>query len=127
MLVFMTLGQNHAHTINGKVVHKDVVAVFKNMTEAQVREMMHKDYENKYCTTYTSDTWGTHNMQYYPDGYVCVDFEQEGDELCPDCRKHFIALDMSSSCNCHNNFNPPCSHCEGGVNCCPGCGFDFSN
>lgn len=75
MLVFVTFGQVHAHSINGKTVDKDCVAVFGTMSEEDVRQLLHDCYRNEYATTYTQETWEEGMLAYFPRGYVFVDFE----------------------------------------------------
>jgi hypothetical protein len=77
MLTFVTFGQVHAHSINGKTLDKDCVAVFGRMSEADVRALLHDSYNNEYAQTFNHTNWDVNLLKYFPRGYVYVDFEPE--------------------------------------------------
>lgn len=71
---YMTFGQVHAHSINGKTVDKDCVALFHN-DEETARKYMRVHCGNKYFTTYDGETWDQiqhDHIDYYPRGIVDV-------------------------------------------------------
>jgi hypothetical protein len=68
MKTFVTFGQSHSHTINGKVFDKDCVAIVKGD-----RQKVFEIFGPKFCFEYSAEDWKEESMQYYPRGYIEVE------------------------------------------------------
>ena len=72
MKTYVTFGQIHVHSVNGKTFDKDCVAVIEASTEARGREMAFEFFNNKFFTTYPKDSFDMDNMKYFPRGFIKV-------------------------------------------------------
>jgi len=70
---YITFGQDHAHSVNGKTFDKDCVAVIEADDAAQGRAKAFEYFGKKWCFEYPEAFW-THEMSYYPRGYINVNF-----------------------------------------------------
>lgn len=68
MKTYVTFGQAHTHSVNGKTFDKDCVAVVHGD-----REKVFEIFGPAFSFEYSEDTWDDKNMRYYPRGYITVD------------------------------------------------------
>ena len=67
MITFVTFGQTHVHSINGKTFDKDCVAVVNGD-----RDNVFEIFGPKFCMTYSQQEFDPMGMKYYPRGYIAV-------------------------------------------------------
>lgn len=79
-LHFVTFGQSHAHSVNGKTVDKDTVAVFPLTDDEDGRALAFETFGTKFCFEYPESYWDTDNMKYFPKGYVTIGFNDMTDD-----------------------------------------------
>ncbi len=73
MKTFITFGQIHVHSINGKTIDKDCVAVINHTKDEDGRAIAFELFGNKYSMEYPEKYWKESDMlHYYPRGYVEV-------------------------------------------------------
>ena len=70
MKTYVTFGQVHTHSINGKTLDKDSVAVIERDTEQEGRSAAFEYFGKKFFTTY-ADT--PPKMEYFPRGFIGID------------------------------------------------------
>jgi hypothetical protein len=68
MKTYVTFGQVHVHSINGKTFDKDCVAVVNGN-----RDKVFEIFGGVFCFEYPEDTWNEEEIKYYPRGYITVD------------------------------------------------------
>jgi hypothetical protein len=67
MRTFVTFGQTHTHSINGKTFDKDCVAVVNGD-----REEVRKLFGDKFSVAYHEQDFDPKIMTYFPRGYITV-------------------------------------------------------
>ncbi len=67
---YVTFGQLHIHSVNGKTLDKDTVAVIFAPSATEGREKAFEYFGHEFFTTYTDDTWSESKLEYFPKGYV---------------------------------------------------------
>ena len=67
---YVTFGQEHTHSVNGKTLDKDTVAVFKVESHAKGRAKAFELFDDKFFTDYHGEQWNKNNLKYFPKGYV---------------------------------------------------------
>ena len=72
MKTYVTFGYGHAHSINGKTLDKDTVAVINHTEEESGREIAFELFGPKFCFEYPEENWDESKMSYFPKGYVEV-------------------------------------------------------
>ena len=70
MKTYVTFGQVHAHSVNGKTFDKDCVAVIHAPTHKEGREVAFELFGDKFFTTY--DNKESVHLEYYPRGLIEV-------------------------------------------------------
>lgn len=70
MDLYITFGQVHVHSVNGKTFDKDCVALIECTDEEQGREQAFALFGGKFCFSYP-DT--PPDMQYFPRGIINID------------------------------------------------------
>lgn len=66
MKTFVTFGQTHVHSIDGKTFDKDCVAVVEGD-----RDKVFEIFGPKFCFEYPEEHWDESKMmQYFPRGYI---------------------------------------------------------
>lgn len=66
-----TMGQAHVHSINGKTIDKDTVAVIQAHTHKEAREIAHVMFEGEFSNSYSEEVWEHSGyIKYFPKGYV---------------------------------------------------------
>jgi hypothetical protein len=69
---YVTLGYDHVHLIDGKILDRDTVAVFEAESAQKGREKAFELFGAKFCFEYHDTKWKESNMQYFPKGYVYI-------------------------------------------------------
>jgi hypothetical protein len=67
---YITLGQDHVHHIDGKLINKDCVAVIPAETAKEGRDKAFELFGPKFCFEYFDSRWNEESLKYYPRGYV---------------------------------------------------------
>jgi hypothetical protein len=67
---YVTFGQTHVHSINGKTFDKDCVARIKSKNYKEGREKAFKYFNGIFCSSYQDEQWDENNMSYFPKGYI---------------------------------------------------------
>ena len=71
MKTYVTFGQDHVHSINGKTFDKDCVAVIEAPTAAEGRQRAMEAFNGVFCFSYPEDRWEEHQqMVYFRRGYL---------------------------------------------------------
>jgi hypothetical protein len=71
MKTYVTFGQVHVHSVNGKTFDKDTVAVIESESPEKGREIAFETFGDKFCFEYPEAHWEG-KMEYFPKGYVNV-------------------------------------------------------
>ena len=69
---YVTFGQIHVHSVNGKTFDKDCVAVIKSATFAEGRALAFEYFGDKFGTSYQDNQWDESDLEFYPRGYINV-------------------------------------------------------
>lgn len=75
MKTYITFGQIHAHSINGKTVDKDCVAVINAETYKKGRDLAMSWFNGEFHNSYPEDYFNVRKeeiMEYYPRGLIEV-------------------------------------------------------
>jgi hypothetical protein len=67
---FVTFGQNHVHSVDGKTLDRNCVAVLKARTWEEGRRKAFEYFGDKFSFSYHGDEWIDDNMKYFPRGYI---------------------------------------------------------
>ncbi len=67
---YVTFGQTHAHSVNGKTLDKDTVAVFDAKNYREGRQKAFGYFGAEFCFDYHDRDWRKDNLKYFPKGYV---------------------------------------------------------
>ncbi len=70
---YVTFGFDHAHSVNGKTLDKDTVAVFEAQTSQEGRDKAFEYFGPKFCFDYHEETWDEERMEFFPKGYVYLE------------------------------------------------------
>lgn len=70
---YVTFGQGHAHSVNGKTFDKDCVAVIRRATALEGREAAFEFFGPKFFTTYADDQFKEDMLAYFPRGFIEVE------------------------------------------------------
>ena len=69
---YVTFGQVHVHSVNGKTFDKDCVAIIYARSEREGRDKAFEYFGTKFFTTYFESQWDEANLKYFPRGYIEV-------------------------------------------------------
>ena len=72
MKTYVTFGQAHTHSVNGKTLDKDTVAVIESESPEAGREKAFELFGQKFCFEHPEEHWDDSKMYYFPKGYVEV-------------------------------------------------------
>lgn len=72
MKTYVTFGQVHIHSVNGKTFDKDCVAVIESESAARGRKLAFQYFDRKFCFEYPEDHFDMDDMKYYPRGFINV-------------------------------------------------------
>ena len=70
MKTFVTFGQVHTHSINGKTLDKNCVAVINHNLPSEGRKKAFEFFGNKFCFEYPENTFDLDSMKYFPRGFI---------------------------------------------------------
>lgn len=70
---YVTFGQTHTHSVNGKTLDKDTVAVLHAENHKEGRDRAFELFGSKFCFEYFDTQWNEEDMKYFPKGYVYID------------------------------------------------------
>ena len=84
MKIYITFGQVHVHSVNGKTFDKDCVAVIDAESKLEGRKIARELFDNKYFTSYTE--FGDDKLEYFPRGFLGVNIS-----VCPRCASDKIS------------------------------------
>lgn len=70
MKTYVTFGQNHTHSVNGKTLDKNTVAVITASSPDEGRELAFKFFGPKFSFEYPEAFWCNDSMEHFPGGYV---------------------------------------------------------
>ena len=73
MKTYVTFGQVHVHSVNGKTFDKDCVAVIECESQKEGRDKAVNYFNNVFFTTYFEDDWDEKALSYFPRGYINVE------------------------------------------------------
>lgn len=74
MRTYITFGQSHTHSINGKTLDKDCVAVISGPSAAENRQKAFELFGNKFCFEYPEEYWDEDKLKYFKRGYIEVGY-----------------------------------------------------
>ena len=69
MTTYVTFGQVHIHSINGRTFDKDCIAVIPAESQEEGRELVFEYFGDKFCFEYFNQM---PNMKYFPRGLISV-------------------------------------------------------
>ena len=72
MKTYVTFGQEHTHSVNGKTFDKGCIAVIEAEDAKAGRELAFEHFGDKFFTTYYEDQFDKSSMHFYPRGYIEV-------------------------------------------------------
>lgn len=67
---YVTFGQKHVHSVNGKTIDKDCVVVIKAESVEKGREKAFEYFGDKFFTTYSEKIWNEVSLGFFPRGYI---------------------------------------------------------
>ncbi|PHR58748.1 MAG: hypothetical protein COA47_10095 [Robiginitomaculum sp.] len=71
-LTYITFGQNHAHSVNGKTFDKDCVATIECNSAEEGRLIAFATFGDKWCFCYFDTEFDHANLSYFPRGLISV-------------------------------------------------------
>jgi len=72
MKTYITFGQDHTRTIDGKTIDKDCVVVLESNSQEEGRNLAFELFGPKFCFEYPEKHWYEPSMKYYPRGYIAL-------------------------------------------------------
>lgn len=69
---YITFGQVHRHTVNGKIFDKDCIAVVQAESWKEGRELAFKYFGDQFFTDYHDDDFDMNNLKYFPRGFITL-------------------------------------------------------
>ena len=69
---YITMGQEHIHKVDGKIIDKDCVAVITAPDHTEARKIALDLFGTKFCTSYESSGFTSEALKYYPRGLIHV-------------------------------------------------------
>jgi len=72
MKIYVTFGQTHTHSVNGKTFDKDVVAEINCQDYEDGRKKAFEYFNGVFATTYTEDKITDDFLDYFPHGIIQV-------------------------------------------------------
>lgn len=69
---YFTFGQVHVHSICGKTLDKDCVAVLEASDYDIARNMAFRMFNDKFHDQYSESDWDESLLEYFPRGYVYI-------------------------------------------------------
>lgn len=72
MKMYVTFGQVHTHSVNGKTLDKDCVAVIECEDVSHGRKLIAEYFGRVYCFDYTEESFDFGTLRYYPKGLISI-------------------------------------------------------
>jgi len=72
MKIYVTFGQVHVHSVNGKTFDKDCVAIFEAKDYSDGRKKAFEYFGSKFFTTYLAKDVSPDFMNFFPRGIIEV-------------------------------------------------------
>ncbi len=69
---YVTFGQTHVHSVNGKTFDKDCVAVIKANSKSEGRDLAFEYFGDKFCFEYHDTEFDNRSLNYFPRGLMNV-------------------------------------------------------
>ena len=70
MKTYVTFGQVHVHSVNGKTFDKDCVAVIEADNAVEGRAKAFEYFGRKFCVEYPEDRFDFDLMRFFPRGFI---------------------------------------------------------
>ena len=70
--LYITFGHYHKHSVEGKVLDKDAVAMIPCKTEEEGRAIARSYFSTQWAFAYFEEDWEEEELVYYPRGYVML-------------------------------------------------------
>ena len=67
---YVTFGQIHVHSVAGRTLDKDSVAVFLVENAQQGRKRAFELFGDKFFTDYHGEEWNSELLEFFPRGYI---------------------------------------------------------
>jgi len=74
---YVTFGQKHTHSINGKTLDKDTVAVYEAKDSVEGRDKAFEYFGDKFFTDYHNTQFDHNSLKYFPKGVVDLDSSKQ--------------------------------------------------
>jgi len=74
---YVTFGQVHVHSVNGRTLDKDCIAVYEAKDAQEGRTRAFEYFGNKFMTDYHGEQFDETTLHYFPRGYVHLDESNE--------------------------------------------------
>ena len=78
MNVYITFGQIHVHSVNGKTFDKDCIASIECKNYQDGRDKAFTYFNDKWHQAYIKEDFPKEHMQYYPRGIISVEWSNNG-------------------------------------------------
>ncbi len=72
MKTYVTFGSDHTHSVAGKTLDKDCVAVINSSNAEEGRKLAFDMFGSKFCFEYSEDYFDFDSMKYFPRGLIEV-------------------------------------------------------
>jgi len=69
---YVTFGQDHIHTVNGKIFDRNCVAVINCHNSVNGRALAFEFFGDKFCFEYPESKFDFDSMKYFPRGFIEV-------------------------------------------------------
>lgn len=69
---FITFGQSHTHTIQGKNINKDTVVMFKAVDAETGRRRAFELFGDQFCFEYHDQEWNPGSITFFSSGYTVL-------------------------------------------------------
>lgn len=73
MKIYITFGQVHIHSVNGKIFNKDSIAVIEAESESAGRARAFEMFGPKWHQSIPETDWKAEYIKYFPRGFIEVE------------------------------------------------------
>ena len=73
MKIYVTFGQTHTHSVNGKIFDKDCIAVIEAIDMNEGRQKTFEYFGDKFFTTYKREQLSPATIAFFPRGFIEVE------------------------------------------------------
>ena len=74
--VYITFGQEHVHSYNGKTFDKDCVGIVYGRDYSAARHLAFGIFSGVFATSYSEDEWKKVDMALFPRGFIEVNSDE---------------------------------------------------